>query len=118
MYCYLFLSFVDLGESKSRKGEFWCWRLGWVVKDGEARGGNMDRAVALSVSGRHVEKERDDDCGDHSLYLYVWSSSRSRVIVSSVVSAPRHSYVFCQYIDPSLGHDGGPCTCYDVKGGW
>jgi hypothetical protein len=20
--------------------------------------------------------------------------------------------------NPSLGHDGGPCTCYDVKGGW
>jgi hypothetical protein len=39
-------------------------------------------------------------------------------VMSSVTSVPRHSYVFCQYVNPSLGHDGGPCTCYDVKGGW
>jgi hypothetical protein len=39
-------------------------------------------------------------------------------VMSSVAPVPRHSYVFCQYVDPGLGHDGGPCTCYDVKGGW
>jgi hypothetical protein len=38
-------------------------------------------------------------------------------VMSSVASVPRHSYVFCQYVNPSLGHDGGPCTCYDIKGG-
>jgi hypothetical protein len=39
-------------------------------------------------------------------------------VMSLVASVPRHSYIFCQYVNPGLGHDGGPCTCYDVKGGW
>jgi hypothetical protein len=27
----------------------------------------------------------------------------------------RHSYVFCQMVSPVVGHDGGPCTCYDIS---
>jgi hypothetical protein len=30
------------------------------------------------------------------------------------LAPPKHSYVFCQMISPVVGHDGGPCTCYDV----
>jgi hypothetical protein len=32
------------------------------------------------------------------------------------LAPPRHSYVFCQMVSPVIGHDGGPCTCYDIGG--
>jgi hypothetical protein len=38
-----------------------------------------------------------------------------RVMTSDInLAPPKHSYVFCQLISPVVGHDGGPCTCYDV----
>ena len=27
----------------------------------------------------------------------------------------RPSYIFCQFIDPELAHQGGRCTCFDIK---
>jgi hypothetical protein len=41
--------------------------------------------------------------------------SNRRVMTSDIdLAPPKHSYVFCQMISPVVGHDGGPCTCYDV----
>jgi hypothetical protein len=41
--------------------------------------------------------------------------SNRRVMTSDVdLAPPKHLYVFCQMISPVVGHDGGPCTCYDV----
>jgi hypothetical protein len=41
--------------------------------------------------------------------------SNRRVMTSDINLAPlKHSYVFCQMVSPVVGHDGGPCTCYDV----
>jgi hypothetical protein len=38
-----------------------------------------------------------------------------RVMTSDIdLAPPKHSYVFCQMISPVVGHDGGPCMCYDV----
>jgi hypothetical protein len=38
-----------------------------------------------------------------------------RVMTSDInLAPPRHSYMFCQMVSPVVGHDGGPCTCYDV----
>jgi len=37
------------------------------------------------------------------------------VLTSDVdLAPPKHSYMFCQMVSPVVGHDGGPCTCYDV----
>jgi hypothetical protein len=30
------------------------------------------------------------------------------------LAPPRHSYVFCQMVSPVVGHEGGPCTCYNI----
>src|SRR6202789_128944 len=41
--------------------------------------------------------------------------SNRRVMTSDVdLAPPKHSYMFCQMVSPVVGHDGGPCTCYDV----
>jgi hypothetical protein len=41
--------------------------------------------------------------------------SNWRVMTSDIdLAPPKHSYVFCQMISLVVGHDGGPCTCYDV----
>jgi hypothetical protein len=31
------------------------------------------------------------------------------------LAPPKHSYVFCRMINLVVGHNGGPCTCYDVS---
>jgi hypothetical protein len=64
------------------------------------------------------EKQNGQWKKEERLAVHNDNLKREILKVSSVASVPRHSYVFCQYINPSLGHDGGPCTCYDVKGGW
>ena len=30
-------------------------------------------------------------------------------------TASRPNYAFCQFIDPELAHQGGRCTCFDIK---
>jgi hypothetical protein len=30
--------------------------------------------------------------------------------------APKPNYIFCQYINPALGHDNSPCTCFESAG--
>ena len=33
-----------------------------------------------------------------------------------VMSPPSSDYVFCQYLSPRVGHDGGPCDCMTKVG--
>jgi len=50
----------------------------------------------------------DDEAGEAVVGL----PSKGRVMSPSL-SGPSYSYWFCQYVNPELGHDGGPSTCFE-----
>jgi transposase InsO family protein len=97
--------------------------------------GNPTHAIRVDRGTEFINKDLIDWCHEKGMELQLTAPyspsqngvaermnhtlvelARAMLTVTSDIdlAPPKHSYVFCQMISPVVGHDGGPCTCYDV----
>jgi hypothetical protein len=59
-----------------------------------------DTSPETARRNEKLGQQQPKDCGD---------------LTSDIdLAPPKLSYVFCQMVSLVVGHDGGPCTCYDI----
>ena len=71
--------------------------LNELLEEGEFDVVGHDIGWALNIAALHEQLEVG-----HNLVLVSLPPSRASPL-----------YRFCQYMNPELSHDGGPCTCFE-----